>query len=180
MGICLPLALAGRDSSDNDSGLTLVFLPSPGAMLDQIQARLTQRILDKLGNGVDIGVSGHVVYGHRRGEIKAFWSFSKFDRSGQPQEISKLEPQPLYMFRDFVRGILDFIDGRDCPPCSLFFCLGEKWPDPDNRPWERKLITVEVVLTSMELLKNMAVVGGASSLQSVELQMSLEEMMEMC
>ncbi|XP_018533852.1 interferon regulatory factor 3 isoform X2 [Lates calcarifer] len=165
---------------DNDSGLALVFLPSPGAMLDQIQARLTKRILDKLGNGVDIGVSGHVVYGHRRGEIKAFWSFSKFDRSGQPQEISKLEPQPLYMFRDFVRGILDFIDGRDCPPCSLFFCLGEKWPDPDNRPWERKLITVEVVLTSMELLKNMAVVGGASSLQSVELQMSLEEMMEMC
>lgn len=32
----------------------------------------------------------------------------------------------------------------------------------------------------MELLKNMAVAGGASSLQSVELQISLEEMMEMC
>lgn len=31
----------------------------------------------------------------------------------------------------------------------------------------------------MELLKNIAVGGGASSLQSVELQMSLEEMMEM-
>lgn len=38
----------------------------------------------------------------------------------------------------------------------------------------------QVVLTSMELLKTMAVEGGASSLQSVELQMSLEEMMEMC
>lgn len=38
----------------------------------------------------------------------------------------------------------------------------------------------QVVLTSMELLKNMAVEGGSSSLQSVELQMSLEEMMEMC
>lgn len=37
----------------------------------------------------------------------------------------------------------------------------------------------QVVLTSMELLKNMAVGGGSSSLQSVELQMSLEEMMEM-
>lgn len=37
----------------------------------------------------------------------------------------------------------------------------------------------QVVLTSMELLKDMAVGGGASSLQSVELQMSLEEMMEM-
>ncbi|XP_054454495.1 interferon regulatory factor 3 [Anoplopoma fimbria] len=164
---------------DHESGLSLVSLPSPGAMLDQAQASLTQRILDKLGNGLDVGVSGHVVYSQRRAEIKAFWSFSKFDRSRQPQEISKLEPQPLYQFKDFVRGILDFIDGRDSPPCSLFFCLGEKWPDPDNRPWEKKLITVEVVLTSMELLKNMAVVGGASSLQSVELQVSLEEMMEM-
>ena len=37
----------------------------------------------------------------------------------------------------------------------------------------------QVVLTSLEILKDMAVVGGASSLQSVELQMSLEEMMEM-
>lgn len=163
---------------DPESGLTMVSLPPPGAMLDQTQANLTQRLLDNLGDGLDVGVSGLVVYGQRRGEIKAFWSFSKFDRSRQKQEISKLQPQPLYHFRDFVRGILDFIDGRDCPPCSLFLCLGEKWPDPDNRPWEKKLITVEVVLTSMELLKNMAVGGGASSLQSVELQMSLEEMME--
>uniref|UniRef100_A0A7N8YNT6 Interferon regulatory factor 3 n=1 Tax=Mastacembelus armatus TaxID=205130 RepID=A0A7N8YNT6_9TELE len=164
---------------DHESGLSLVSLPSPGAMLDQTQATLTQRILDKLGDGLDMGVSGHVVYGQRRGEIKVFWSFSKYDLSRQPKEISKLEPQPLYMFKDFLRGILDFIEGRDCPPCSLFFCLGEKWPDPESRPWEKKLITVEVVLTSMELLKNMAVEGGASSLQSVELQVSLEEMMEL-
>ncbi|XP_076615523.1 interferon regulatory factor 3 [Chaetodon auriga] len=164
---------------DPESGLSLVSLPSPGVMLDQTQVNLTQRILSKLV-GLDLRVSGHVVYGQRRGESKAFWSFSKFDRSRQPQEVSKLHPQPLYLFKDFLRGILDFIDGRDCPPCSLFFCLGEKWPDPDNRPWEKKLVTVEVVLTSMELLKNMAVGGGASSLQSVELQMSLEEMMEMC
>lgn len=163
---------------DHESGLTLVSLPSPGAMLDQTQARLTQRILDKFDD-LDVGVSGPVVYGLRRGETKAFWSFSKFDRNRQPQEISKLQPQPLYQFKDFVQGILNFIDGRDCPPCSLFFCLGEKWPDPDNRPWEKKLIMVEVVLTSMEVLKDMAVGGGASSLQSVELQMSLEEMMEM-
>lgn len=164
---------------DPESGLSLVSLPSPGVMLDQTQVNLTQRILDKLV-GLDLGVSGHVVYGQRRGESKAFWSFSKFDRSGQPQEISKLHPQPLYQFKEFLRGILDFIEGRDCPPCSLFICLGEKWPDPDNRPWVKKLVTVEVVLTSMELLKNMAVGGGASSLQSVELQMSLEEMMETC
>ncbi|KAM9336463.1 interferon regulatory factor 3 [Symphorus nematophorus] len=169
-----------RTVVDPESGLSLVSLPSPVNMLDHIQANLTQRILDKLGDGLDLGVSGHVVYGQRRGEIKAFWSFSKFDRTRQPREIPKMQPEPLYPFKEFIRGILDFIEGRDCPPCSLFLCLGEKWPDPDNRPWEKKLITVEVVLTSMELLKNMAVGGGASSLQSVELQMSLEEMMEMC
>ncbi|CAK6964239.1 interferon regulatory factor 3 [Scomber scombrus] len=165
---------------DHQSGLSVVSLPSPGAMLDKTQANLTQRILEKLGDGLDVGVSGHVVYGQRRGEIKAFWSFSKFDQSGRPQEVSKLQPQPLYLFKDFLRGIMEFTGGKESFPCSLFFCLGEKWPDPDNRPWEKKLITVEVVLTSMELLKNMAVEGGSSSLQSVELQMSLEEMMEMC
>lgn len=37
----------------------------------------------------------------------------------------------------------------------------------------------QVVLTSLEILKKIAIDGGASSLQSVELQMSLDEMMEM-
>ncbi|CAN9509086.1 unnamed protein product [Ophioblennius macclurei] len=170
----------GRTVLDHNSGLTLVSLPRPGAMLDQTQADLTRRILEKLGDGVDVGVSGHIVYGQRLGEIKAFWSLSKFDQNKPPQELSKLEPQPLYLFKDFIQGIKDFIDGKECPPCSLFFCLGEKWPDPDNRPWAKKLITVEVVLTSIEFLKNMAVEGGASSLQSVELQVSLDEMMELC
>lgn len=46
--------------------------------------------------------------------------------------------------------------------------------------FKQVLFSSQVVLTSMELLKNMAIAGGASSLQSVELQISLEEMMEMC
>lgn len=40
------------------------------------------------------------------------------------------------------------------------------------------IFSAQVCLSSMELLKNMAVENGASSLKSVELQMSLEEMME--
>lgn len=38
----------------------------------------------------------------------------------------------------------------------------------------------QVVLTSLEALKTMAVARGASSLQSMELQVSLEQMMELC
>ncbi|XP_028331811.1 interferon regulatory factor 3 [Gouania willdenowi] len=163
---------------DDKSGLTLVTLPSPVAMLDQTQACLTQRILDNMGDGVEVGMSGYVVYGQRYGESKAFWSLSNFNDSVVPQEISKLEPLPLYPMKDFFQGIKDFIDGGPCPPASLFLCLGEKWPD--KRPWVKKLVTVEVVLTSLKLLNNMAIEGGASSLQSVELQLSLDEMMEVC
>lgn len=89
---------------DPKSGLHMVSLPSPKFIVDQKQAKLTQRILDNLGNGLDVGVFGHVVYGLRRGEVKAFWSFSQFDNSRMPQEISKLEPQPLYLFKDFIQG----------------------------------------------------------------------------
>lgn len=89
---------------DPKSGLQMVSLPSPGFILDKKQAELTQRILDNLGSGLDIGVLGHVVYGLRCGEVKAFWSTSRFDQSRTPQEISKLEPQPLYLFKDFIQG----------------------------------------------------------------------------
>lgn len=93
---------------DPESGLSLVSLPSPKDMLDQTQAKLTQRILDKLGDGLDFGASGHVLYAQRLGEIKAFWSLSKFDKSRNPQEIPKLQPERLYQFKDFFRGGVSF------------------------------------------------------------------------
>lgn len=89
---------------DHQSGLSLVSLPSPKDMLDQTQDKLTQRILDNLGDGLDFGVSENVVYAQRLGEIKAFWSLSKFDRSRKPQEIPRLQPERLYQFKDFFRG----------------------------------------------------------------------------
>ncbi|CAB1312065.1 unnamed protein product [Coregonus sp. 'balchen'] len=150
---------------DPDSGLNLVSLPSPPPVRDETQAKLTQDILTLLGEGLEVGASGSIIYGLRKGGTKAFWSFDKFDKSRRPQA-----------FMNSHEG--------ECPPFSLFFCLGEKWPDPDNRPWEKKLVMVEVVLTALELLKSMAVEGGASSLQSVELQLSLQEslqeMMDLC
>uniref|UniRef100_A0A8C6UMQ0 Interferon regulatory factor 3 n=1 Tax=Neogobius melanostomus TaxID=47308 RepID=A0A8C6UMQ0_9GOBI len=155
---------------DSKSGLTLVSLPSPANMADQLQASYTRKILDSLG-WLDVGVSGHMVYGHRHGETRAYWSFSNLDQSRQPREVPK-EPRPLYMFKDFVKGMQDFINGKEKPPSSLFFCLGEKWPDPENKQWSKKLIMVEVNETAFGG-------RGASSLQSVELQISLQEMMEM-
>uniref|UniRef100_A0A8C6UL46 Interferon regulatory factor 3 n=1 Tax=Neogobius melanostomus TaxID=47308 RepID=A0A8C6UL46_9GOBI len=163
---------------DSKSGLTLVSLPSPANMADQLQASYTRKILDSLG-WLDVGVSGHMVYGHRHGETRAYWSFSNLDQSRQPREVPK-EPRPLYMFKDFVKGMQDFINGKEKPPSSLFFCLGEKWPDPENKQWSKKLIMVEVNETALFYTSESNSGGrGASSLQSVELQISLQEMMEM-
>ncbi|KAJ8399956.1 hypothetical protein AAFF_G00406860 [Aldrovandia affinis] len=174
----------------SDCRLTPVCLPSPeqANIHDQTQARLTQRILDKLGHGLEVGVRGQAVYGLRKGDSKIYWSLCKFEEREYPREVSKQEPEMLYTLNDFVKGLKEFISiGGASPSFSLFFCLGEKWPDPEHRPWTRKLIMIEVIMTSLEILKIIAVDGGASSLQSVELQISgqpslmdtLDEWMEM-
>lgn len=168
----------GCPAVDPESGLTLVSLPSPGVMSDQTQARLTQDILARLGDGLEIRLLNNTIWGRRRGETKAFWSLSRFDRSGQPRQIPK-QQEALYHIREFVSKLTDFLHGGDGHPCSLFLCLGERWPDPHARPWIKKLVTVEVTFTSMEILKNWALECGASSLKSVELQMSLDEVMDM-
>lgn len=82
----------------------MVSLPHPGFILDQRQAELTQRILHSLGDGLDVRVLGHAVYGLRRGEVKAFWSLSQYDNTRKPREVSKWEPQPLYLLKDFIQG----------------------------------------------------------------------------
>lgn len=52
----------------------------------------------------------------------------------------------FYVSSPVCLGIKDFIEGnaKECAPCSLFFCIGEKWPDPQCKPLEKKLIAVEV------------------------------------
>ncbi|KAL0984531.1 hypothetical protein UPYG_G00142790 [Umbra pygmaea] len=164
---------------DPESGMSLISLPGAESLMDQTQAKLTQQILDGLGNGIEVGESGFLIYGRRMGASKAYWSFDKFDRTRMPQEVSKSRV-PLYLTKDFIGGLCKFMDnnGGVCPPISLFFCLGEKWPDPENKPMEKKLITVEVVFTAMEMLKSLAVTQGASSLQSVELQLSMQESLQ--
>ena len=89
---------------DPQSGLTLVTLPRPPETFDAKQNSLTQELLDSVGEGVEVGVSGPVVYSYRRGGTKAFWSRYKFDCGNEPQEVAKMEPQGLVLLQDFVRG----------------------------------------------------------------------------
>ncbi|XP_051523375.1 interferon regulatory factor 3 [Myxocyprinus asiaticus] len=169
------------DVSLMDSALPVVELPSPDFILDQKQAELTREILENLG-GVELRRLDGVILGHRWGNSKVYWSLCKHEMTQTPRQLAKNTPEAIYLFKDYLSGLMEFIqrNGGPSPPYCLYFCLGEKWPDPKMKPWEKKLIMIEVVLTSLELLKKMAVERGASSLQSMELQVSLDQMMELC
>ncbi|KAG5854695.1 hypothetical protein ANANG_G00040530 [Anguilla anguilla] len=159
----------------SDPGLTPIYLPGTDqvTIVDKKQARHTKRVLENLGDGLEVLVGGSSVYGLRRGGSKIYWSLCKFPNSNIPQEVSKQERQMLYSVKDFIQGLINFISsGRESPSFSLFFSIGWEWPDPEHKPWEKQLIMLEVILTSLELLKLLAVEGGASSLQSAQLQIS--------
>ncbi|XP_016145450.1 interferon regulatory factor 3-like [Sinocyclocheilus grahami] len=170
------------DESMGSADLPVVLLPIvlPEVIVDQIQAKHTNAILNSLG-GLEIRRLDGVVLGHRWGLSRIYWGLCKHENSQTTRELSKNTPEAIYFFKEYISGLMEFMQtSRESPSCTLYLFLGEKWPDPKMKPWEKKLIMIEVILTSLEDLKTMAVANGASSLESVELQLSLEQMMELC
>uniref|UniRef100_A0A673MCT8 Interferon regulatory factor 3-like n=1 Tax=Sinocyclocheilus rhinocerous TaxID=307959 RepID=A0A673MCT8_9TELE len=170
------------DESMGSADLPVVRLPIvlPEVIVDQIQAKHTNEILNNLG-GLEIRRLDGVVWGHRWGLSRIYWGLCKHENSQTTRELSKNTPEAIYFFKEYISGLMEFMQtSRESPSCTLYLFLGEKWPDPKMKPWEKKLIMIEVILTSLEDLKTMAVANGASSLESVELQLSLEQMMELC
>ncbi|XP_058263093.1 interferon regulatory factor 3 [Hemibagrus wyckioides] len=164
-----------------ESLLPVVQLPSTESILDQIQAQSTQSILNNLG-GLEVRREGGMLLGYRWGDSRAYWGLDKHEQKAIARPLSKNQPEPIFALKEFVLGMMNFIQNRGpSPSYSLYFFLGQQWPDPKNKPWEKKLIMIEVILTALEDLKKMAAVNGASSLQSsMDLQISLEQMMELC
>ncbi|KAI5102996.1 interferon regulatory factor 3 isoform X1, partial [Silurus meridionalis] len=163
------------------SNLSVVELPGTESILDQNQVLSTQEILKNLG-GLEVRREGNMLLGYRWGDSRVYWGLDKHEKRTTSRALSKNVPERIYSIKDFVSGLVGFIQDRGLSPsCTLYFFLGQQWPDPKNKPWEKKLIMVEVILTTLERLKEMALANGATSLQSsVDLQISLEQMMEMC
>ncbi len=90
------------DSAD----LPVVQLPVPEGILDQIQAKHTNEILNKMG-GLEIKRLDAVVYGHRWGLSRIYWGLCKHENSQTPRELSKNNPEAIYSFRDYISGELN-------------------------------------------------------------------------
>lgn len=85
--------------------LPVVQLPVPEDILDQIQAKHTNEILNNLG-GLEIRRLDGVVLGHRWGLSRIYWGLCKHENSQTPRELSKNTPEAIYFFRDYISGEL--------------------------------------------------------------------------
>lgn len=83
----------------------MVKLPCPEDILDQIQAKHTNDILENLG-GLEIRRLDSVVYGHRWGSSRIYWGLCKHEQSQTARELSKNTPEPVYFFRNYISGEL--------------------------------------------------------------------------
>ncbi|XP_060795383.1 interferon regulatory factor 3 isoform X2 [Neoarius graeffei] len=128
--------------------LAVVELPGTESMLDQTQAQSTQEILNNLG-GLEVRREGGMLFSYRWGDTRVYWGLDKHEQRPTARPLSKINPEPIYSLKDFVSGMMDFIQNGGKPPSySLYFFLGQQWPDPRNKPWEKKLIMVEKTCAS--------------------------------
>ncbi|KYO30329.1 interferon regulatory factor 3 isoform X3 [Alligator mississippiensis] len=153
-----------------------VVLPDPESLPDRVQANYTGRLLRGLGPGVVLRAEGRILGGCRLGRCHAFWGRTATPAPGAlGGEIPKESFTPLYSLPEFIQDLIGFMEGqRRSPDYELWLCLGEKWPDTE-RPWNRKLIMVQVVLVALQKLHELSQAGGASSLRSSELDLHISD-----
>uniref|UniRef100_A0A8C4L7G7 Interferon regulatory factor 3 n=1 Tax=Equus asinus asinus TaxID=83772 RepID=A0A8C4L7G7_EQUAS len=91
-----------------------------------------------------------------------------------PGPCPNVEPaeNPLRQLLVPEDDLIAFLGGsRRSPHYTLWFCLGESWPQ--DQPWTKRLVMVKVVPTCLKALLEMARIQGASSMENtVDLHIS--------
>ncbi|KAF5899500.1 interferon regulatory factor 3-like, partial [Clarias magur] len=143
-GFCLVFR---NDPNQLPSALPAVQLPGTESILDQTQAETTQTILNNLG-GLEVRQEGSKLMGYRWGDSRIYWGLDKHEQGPTSRAVSKIRPEPIYSFKRFVSDLMAFIDRHGkSPSYALYFFLGQQWPDPKRKPWEKKFIMVELHAT---------------------------------
>ncbi|XP_069802793.1 interferon regulatory factor 3-like [Dendropsophus ebraccatus] len=159
-----------------DDNLARVFLPQPASVVsDQLLIEAVNSLLTSLKQGTLVEVREGVICARRFGSCRSYWSMSNAPNTKIPNQIDKTEYTILYSIQQFITELIDFIEQRrkNSPEYSIWICLGKEWPD--DKPWEKKYIMVQVTPVTMRLLHELSYSTGASSLTNSDIKLEISD-----
>lgn len=167
--------LTSRQQPNPESYLEHVTLPPPTKILDQKVAAEINRLLENLEQGTVVEVRNGAICARRMGKCRSFWAMTDVPTTSQPNAIDKSDYCVLYNCQQFVKELIEFIEQKrkESPQYCIWICLGEFWPD--EKPWKKKLIMVQITPISMQMLHELSYSTGASSLRSSEVNLQISD-----
>ncbi|XP_012609833.2 interferon regulatory factor 3 isoform X2 [Microcebus murinus] len=171
------LRLVGSEVADSMLPGQPITLPDPGLFLtDRGVTGYVRRVLSCLGGGLALRRAGQWLWAQRLGHCHTYWAMGEellpSSGHGADGEVPKDKEGSVFNLGPFVADLITFIEGGSrSPRYTLWFCIGEPWPQ--DQPWTKRLVMVKVVPTCLRALLDMARSGGASSLENtVDLHIS--------
>lgn len=156
--------------------LDRVHLPQPESVVaNKLLVEVINDLLKKLEEGTLVEVREGAICAKRFGHCRSYWSMTNTPNEKTPNQIDKMDYTVMYSIQQFITELIDFVEQRrkESPQYSIWICLGEQWPD--NDPWNKKCVMVQVTPVTMRLLHELSYSTGASSLTNSDINLEISD-----